>query len=344
MNNNLISVIIPVYNVSKYLRQCLDSVINQTYKNLEIILVNDGSTDDSLKICEEYKLIDNRIVLISKENGGLASARNTGIKAVTSEYLLFIDSDDWMALDAIEDVFPYINNVDLVCFSFIKEYPDNQVVRKFGLNGKYDAEFLQRRITGPIKEELSDPSHLETLVTAWGKIYKTAIIKNNNIIAKNLSEIGSWEDGLFTWEYLNCSKSVYILDKPFYNYRKFNPTSITSNYKKGFLNKTNFLFDLILANLKSNNKNDAFYEAFNNRICLSIIGLGLNETYNKTSFCIKLKNLKEILNSQHHKDAFSKLKLKYFPFHWKLFFLFAKYKMPLPLLFMLLAIKKIIKK
>jgi glycosyltransferase EpsH len=182
------------------------------------------------------------------------------------------------------------------------------------------------------------------LVTAWGKIYRTSIIKDNKIIARNLIEIGSWEDGLFTWDYLNNSKSVYILDKPFYNYRKFNPDSLTSNYKKGFLEKTNFLFDLISNNLKANDKNEVFYEAFNNRICLSIIGLGLNESFHKTSFVNKCKNLKEILNSKYHKDAFTKLELKYFPLHWKLFFLFAKYKWTIPLMVMLIAIKKIIKK
>lgn len=344
MNNNLISVIIPVYNVSKYLRQCLDSIINQTYKNLEIILVNDGSTDDSLKICEEYKLKDKRIVLISQENGGLASARNTGIKTVTSNYFLFIDSDDWIAPDTIASVFPYIENVDLVCFSFVKEYPNNHIVRKFGLHGKFDAEFLQRRITGLVNEELSDPSHLETLVTAWGKVYKTSIVRKNNLYVKNISEIGAWEDGLFNWEYLNCSDLVYILDKPFYNYRKFNPDSMTSNYKKDFLNKTNHLFDLILQNLKSNNKEDEFYQAFNNRICLSVIGLGLIETYNNVSFFRKVKNIKEVLSSKYHKEAFTKLELTYFPLHWKVFFFFAKYRMPLPLLMMLIVMRKIIKK
>ncbi|MEL1240115.1 glycosyltransferase family 2 protein [Flavobacterium flavipallidum] len=344
MNNNLISVIIPVYNVSKYLRQCLDSIINQTYKDLEIILINDGSTDDSLKICQEYELLDSRILLVSQENRGLAASRNKGIQLATAEYLLFVDSDDWLELNTIESVLPFIENSDLVCFSFIKQYEGNKVVRSFEYNGKYDAAFLQRRITGPIKDELHDPSHLETMVTAWGKIYKTSIIKDNNIFAKNINEIGAWEDGLFSWEYLNNAKSVYILDKAFYNYRKFNPISMTSNYKKDFLNKTNFLFDLILTNLKSNNKSEEYYEAFNNRICLSVIGLGLIETYNTTSFFSKIKFIKTVLDSKYHKPAFTKLKLKYFPFHWRVFFFFAKYKMPLPLFLMILMMKKIIKK
>ncbi|WP_396146815.1 glycosyltransferase family 2 protein [Flavobacterium sp.] len=342
--NPLISVIIPVYNVSKYLKQCLDSIVNQTYKNLEIILVNDGSTDDSLKICEVYEQLDSRIVVISQANKGLAGARNTGIENAKGAYLMFVDSDDWMELYAIETAFSKMDEVDLVCFSFYKEYPSTQVARVFGLNGKFDAAFMQRRITGPIKEELSDPSHLETLVTAWGKIYKTAIIKENKIQAKNLSEIGAWEDGFFTWEYLNQSKSVYILDVPMYNYRKFNSESITSNYKNSLLDKTNHMFDLLSEQLKKHNKGTDYLEAFNNRICLSVIGLGLNESFNKASFFTQCKNMKTVLNSRYHKLAFRSLELRYFPIHWKLFFFFSKYKLTVPLLLLLLAIKKIIKK
>lgn len=342
--NNLISVIIPVYNVSKYLRQCLDSIINQTYTNLEIVLVNDGSTDNSGQICKEYATVDDRIVLIDQANKGLAGARNSGINASSGDYIMFVDSDDWLVLNAIETAFQYSSDVDLVCFSFFKEYPGNQIARKFGLSGKYDANFMQRRVTGLIKDELNDPSHLETIVTAWGKIYKTSIIKNNGIVPKNLSEIGAWEDGFFTWEYLNNSKAVYFLDTPLYNYRKFNVDSITSNYKYNLLEKTNHMFDLLLIQLKQNNKEAIFYEAFYNRICLSVIGLGLNESFNKTSFFTKCKNIKLVLNSRHHKSAFTKLQLKYFPLHWKLFFFFAKYTMITPLMIMILIIKKVIKK
>jgi glycosyltransferase EpsH len=342
--NTLISVVIPVYNVSKYLKQCLDSIVNQTYKNLEIILVNDGSTDDSLSICEEYHRLDSRIILVSQANKGLSGARNTGIEKATGIYLMFVDSDDWLVLNAIETAFSMMNEVDLVCFSFFKEYRSTHLPRTFGLNGMYEASFMQRRITGPIKNELSDPSHLETLVTAWGKIFKTAIIKENKIQAKDLNEIGAWEDGFLLWEYLNYSTSVYLLDVPMYNYRKFNSESITSNYKKCLLEKTNHMFDLLSEQLTIHNKKTDYFEAFNNRICLSVIGLGLNESFNKVSFFAKCENMKSILNSRYHKLAFTNLELNYFPFHWKLFFLFSKYKLTVPSMLMILAIKKIIKK
>ena len=97
-----ISVIIPIYNVEKYLSKCLDSVINQTYKNLEIICVNDGSPDNCHQILEEYKNKDSRIVVIEQENGGEGSARNRGIRAVTGNYIAFVDPDDWVELDFYE--------------------------------------------------------------------------------------------------------------------------------------------------------------------------------------------------------------------------------------------------
>ena len=102
MEKNIkVSVIVPVYNVEKYIRQCLESIINQTYKNLEIIVVNDGTKDNSMKIVEEY-LSDERIKVINKENGGIASARNRGIDEATGEYISFVDSDDWLELNTYE--------------------------------------------------------------------------------------------------------------------------------------------------------------------------------------------------------------------------------------------------
>lgn len=95
-----ISVIIPVYNVEKYLRQCVDSIINQTYKNIEIILIDDGSTDSCPVICDEYAVKDDRIKVIHKKNAGVSAARNDGLKEITGDYVTYVDSDDWLDLEA----------------------------------------------------------------------------------------------------------------------------------------------------------------------------------------------------------------------------------------------------
>ena len=112
MKEELISVIIPVYNVEKYIRYCLDSVINQTYKNLEIIIVDDGTKDSSGEIAEEYAVKDSRIKVIHKENGGLSDARNVGLDAATGKYIAFLDSDDVITLDFYEYLYNIIKEKD----------------------------------------------------------------------------------------------------------------------------------------------------------------------------------------------------------------------------------------
>ena len=125
--NPLISVIIPVYNVAKYLPRCLDSVYQQTYNNLEIILVDDGSTDNSLEICNQYAKQDKRIVVIHQENGGLSAARNSGMDHMQGEFFTFIDSDDWVTPDYCEVLFQAIkkSGADVSASIFIHTWPDN---------------------------------------------------------------------------------------------------------------------------------------------------------------------------------------------------------------------------
>lgn len=106
------SVIVPVYNVEKTIQRCLNSIINQTYKNIEILLINDGSTDSSKQICEKYVSLDDRVILINKKNGGLSSARNMGIENATGDYYCFIDSDDWISIDMIKHMADLINEYD----------------------------------------------------------------------------------------------------------------------------------------------------------------------------------------------------------------------------------------
>ncbi len=119
-----ISVIIPVYNVEPYIRKCIDSVINQTYINLEIILVDDGSTDNSGKVCDEYATKDKRVKVLHKRNGGVSSAKNAGLKEVTGKYLGFVDSDDWIEPEMYEILYNDLtfNNASFSTVNFFREY------------------------------------------------------------------------------------------------------------------------------------------------------------------------------------------------------------------------------
>ena len=126
-----VSVIVPVFNVEKYVGQCLESLINQTLKNIEIIIVNDGSTDKSLSICEEYARKDNRISVYTKENGGLSSARNYGLQFVSSPYVGFVDSDDWVSENFYEVLYNSItvNDCDISATSAIRKHRNSQKYR-----------------------------------------------------------------------------------------------------------------------------------------------------------------------------------------------------------------------
>ena len=129
MNRDLISIIVPIYNVEKYLTECVDSIIKQTYKNLEIILVDDGSTDHSKDICDQYVKIDTRIRVIHKVNGGLSSARNAGIDIANGNYYMFIDSDDYIKEDMVELLYSVMieNQCDMTICNIIRFYDNGDV-------------------------------------------------------------------------------------------------------------------------------------------------------------------------------------------------------------------------
>lgn len=167
-----ISVIIPVYNVEKYLEKCIQSVINQTIKNLEIILVDDGSTDLSGKICDEYSKKDKRIKVIHKENGGLSDARNAGLNIESGEYIVFVDSDDYIEYNMIENLYKCIKkyNADIVCCGKYLEDEDGNIIKILNKTEEYciNGENAIKKML--LREEIDN--------TAWDKMYKKEVFEN----------------------------------------------------------------------------------------------------------------------------------------------------------------------
>ena len=214
-----VSIIIPVYNVEKYLSQCLDSVINQTIKDIEIICVNDGSTDDSFQILEKYAKKDERIKVISKENGGLSSARNQGLKYATSELCYFLDSDDYIEPNLLEVAFnAFLNNdIDYYCFgSEIFTEEDKYLNQETKTLNKY----LKIKFNG-IQKATFDVGQNQN-IHVWNKVFKTSIIKNYNL---GFIEGLLYEDIFFTWYYFFLSKKIYF-DKNIYHHYRVHPNSI----------------------------------------------------------------------------------------------------------------------
>ena len=333
MNNYKISIIIPCYNVEEYLPKCLDSIINQTYKNLEIICINDGSKDNTLDILNEYKKSDDRIIVIDQENQGLSGARNTGIINSNGDYIMFVDSDDWIDQDTCEKALKEAieNNCDVVIWNYVREFVDaskeQYIFGKEKINFK-DNDYINciyRRVFGLINEELSTPEKADSIVTAWGKLYKrTLIIDNDDIVSFVDTKLIGTEDALFNVYALGNANSAVYLPNCFNHYRKTNIDSLTSTYKPNLFSQWKKLYDLIDEYIASNELGEEFIQALNNRICLSIIGLGLN-ILRAGKQINKVKEIKNIISFSRYRSAYKQLKLKYFPFHWKVFFLFAKY-------------------
>lgn len=318
-----LSIIIPCYNVEKFVQKCTESILMQKGFDFEIILVNDGSKDNTLQILENLAKKDCRIRVINQQNQGLSGARNTGIENTKGDYIMFVDADDWLEPNTFEVISENFKQEDLFCFSYNRVFENTLLPRDLKINGIYEASFIQRRMVGLLAEELSDPSQTDSLVTAWGKIYKTEIIKNNKIEFVDTKIIGT-EDALFNIQYLEFAEKVNVLNIPLYNYLKNNYESLTKLYKPNLFKQWKNLYSKISDLIQL--KNGEFQKALNNRIALSIIGLSLNETFSDKSFSEKKNKISEILHDNLYQKAYQDLDLKYFPLHWKLFFSLAKSK------------------
>ena len=205
MNSPLVSVIVPVYNVAPYLEQCLDSIVNQTYRNLEIILVDDGSTDESGAICDRYAEQDGRIQVVHKENGGQSSARNVALDMITGEWVLFVDSDDWIELNTLELLFEQKDeHADLVEFGWNFIYRDSNKV------------FLNEACVMSGIDALKLLVHTDIYMGLMAnKLFKASYLQKSRFISGRY-----YEDTPFIIEQLYKIKTYQYIAEPLYNYRR----------------------------------------------------------------------------------------------------------------------------
>lgn len=278
--DSLISIIVPVYNTENYLEKCLYSLVNQTYKNIEIIIIDDGSPDNSMNIIQKFVLADNRVKVISQKNQGLSGARNTGMNNTNGDYIMFIDSDDWIEIDTCEKAINASEkyNADVVFWSYIKEFSnsqkDNYLFDKTEIIwSEKNINQLSRRMVGLVGDELANPQSIDNLVTAWGKLYKKSVI--GDVRFTDTKIIGT-EDALFNIEvFLGINSAVYIPDL-LSHYRKDNESSLTHNYKKKLVSRWREMYSRIKFLLDRNDMSREYYDALKNRICFGLIGLGIN--------------------------------------------------------------------
>lgn len=167
MREDLVSIIVPVYNMEKYVNRCLYSLVHQTYKNLQIIVVDDGSTDKSYEAVSEFPEKDSRIEVYRKDNGGLSDARNFGLKHVKGKYICFVDSDDWVSEDYVHTLMNLLGeDIDISCADFDLQYDDGSELRKIPLKNK-------TYTTSEAITELCKDAHLQNY--AWGKMYRAEL-------------------------------------------------------------------------------------------------------------------------------------------------------------------------
>lgn len=284
-----VSVIVPIYNVEKYLKKCIDSLVGQTLEDIQIILVNDGSTDSSGKIAKEYaEKYPQKILYLEKENGGLSDARNYGIPYATGEYIAFLDSDDYIEKNAYEEMYnkAIAENSDYVECDFIWEYPNKSKIDKKLTNIKEtnNNATQQEKLTLAEKQEML----ANTRVVAWNKLIKRSIIEENKItFPKGLR----YEDVEFTYKLIPHLNRASYVEKNFVHYiQRKNSIANVQNERTAEIFT---ILDNVIKYYKQNN----LYEQYKTE---------LEYNYARYLLCSSLKRMCKIKDKTKRKELLNK--------------------------------------
>lgn len=351
-DNPKISIIVPAYNAEKTIIKCVDSLLNQTYKNLEIILVDDCSTDNTAAMCEELSEKDPRVFFSSTfKNSGPSKTRNIGIGMATGDWIAFVDSDDWIDQETYEVAIQYANryNAECIVWSYTSEYGlvskekhiyDGDMV----FTGQYSNMILIDTI-GPVKNRLAHPELLHSIGVTWNKLFKAETIQKNGIVYYDLDEIGI-EDLFFSVQYfmlISTATTVYI-DRCFYHYVKTDSLSVSNKYKPTYIQRTKKVADSIEKLFGCRDDKLIYMKALKNRIALSLINIGLNEIAADDGMVRIISRLRKVLGDDSFNEAFRQLEIEYLPFKWKIFFLCARFKFAFGIYTLLKAMSILMKK
>lgn len=252
MDMPLISIIVPVYNVERFLRCCLDSIIKQTYKNIEIILINDGSTDKSGEICDIYAQKDSRIILIHQQNKGLSAVKNIGIEKSSGDYLMFIDSDDYIAPEMCEKLLNAAikNDSEMVLCNFT--YVDEE-------NNEIDVEGAYKEVSEAVTDgrgflkSLCDTYNV-SYVVSWNKLYKKTIFENIRYVENQLEE-----DEAAIHHIAHACKKIAFISESYYFYRKRSGSIMNKRHYIRRLDNTLGLLDRLDFIKKHNYSEETIY-------------------------------------------------------------------------------------
>ncbi len=299
-----VSIVVPVYNVEKYIGRCLESLIHQTLQEIEIIIVNDGSTDSSLKICNKYAERDNRIRVFSKQNEGLGLTRNYGIRKAKGEYIAFLDSDDYIDVDFYEKMYTIVKEKNVEsCFAEIKQVDNNGNIRIFDKIPFQEEVVESKSVLYNILHEYTKKCEKKFMqMCVWRTIYKRETIEKLQLKFVSEREYIS-EDIIFNIDFLMQSKKTTFARDTYYYYC-FNGISLTNKYKNDRLEKDIILYKELKKRLKKYNEYENLKIGLDNFFLGYVRALikqesGKGSPYN---YKIKIKKIKEIINNTDIKE------------------------------------------
>lgn len=322
----MVSVVVPVYNVDRYLSQCIESVLRQSLSEFELILIDDGSTDRSPGICDHYASQDARVRVVHQTNRGLSGARNVGLDLVVGEFVTFLDADDWLDDDTLASAIEAADRTgaDVVLWPYVREYEGLSLPkplfdfeeRTFG--AEETRSLLCRRMVGLLGRELETPEQADALVTACCKLYRRSLLDARGVRFVATDIVGT-EDALYNLQVFTHATSAVYVNRALYHYRRDNVSSVTTRYKASLPKDWDELHRRMLAQIQEKSLGAEFEQALRNRVALSIIGLGLN-ALNAPSRKEGTKVIRDVLTAEGFRTAISSLEFHHLPPHWRFFF------------------------
>ena len=314
----LFSVIVPIYNVEKYLVKCLDSILAQTYHDYELILVDDGSTDNCPSICDAYAAKDNRIQVIHKPNGGLVSARNTGLFAAKGDYILYFDGDDWTNPDLLQFVHDRLEEspvkLDIVLFAANDIYEDHTGETINDLpEGYYDKKRMEKEIYPYLLSDRRNGFHEGHVIFAhsWDKACRRELVLEH--YARD-ERIRMFTDVAYVYECILYAENIYVCNEHLYNYNKTNMSSITAG-KRVYL-RENFTILVSYLQERLSGYSDSVDQQLNDYPALLIIHNVIDEVKTAPSLRQAVKFTRDGLNAS---GILKTIRLKGLPLKPRLF-------------------------
>lgn len=306
-----ISVILPVYKVEKYIRKCMESVLNQTYTNLEIILVDDGSPDNCGKICDQYAKRDSRVKVIHKKNGGAPAARNDAIDICTGDWIAYVDPDDWVEINEFEEIMKVAkrDNPDIIIFNtYLNDGKSQKVMQAFPKNFVTEnKKFIYLMQLSALNKNYTPYMQEWSQGFPWDKLFKASLIKDNNIYWP--TNLKANDDVVFCLHAFQYANKVSYINKTLYHYR-MNPESIGHKFMPDRIQVDKDIYDEMLRIKKMYNLDEKYDMALYARI-VSNMWLCTKRCFfhpdNTKSFKQVMSELKEVLKEEPFYSAFEKV-------------------------------------